>query len=181
MERLSYNCWWLGINNLCPKDGRSRVVLYPQIKPFIDENEGTFKWPPRGKHKSCYDKMKIDDRAILWMGHSATGEPLWGVMGFAIVENIDETLECPLVMIRRDWIPLVPLSPYDRNSPRGSKSRTTESDLLWDVFGEDFEPLFDVFSWLGYLQPPKQSIITAYSVNNDCYGALRKWMEREHA
>jgi len=92
MERMSQNCWWLGINDILMPDGRPRVVIYPQIEAFLRGEQETFRWPRRGNNRSCYASMAAGDKVVLWTGHNAQGITPWGIVGFAEVASTDSPL-----------------------------------------------------------------------------------------
>jgi len=114
MSHVNGNTWWFGVNNLHERDRQSRVVIYPEIKRFVYEIEDTFDWPCRGNNNSCYGRMLPGDRGLLWMGHNARAERLWGILGFVKVRSVNLSH----VVLEMEESTGLPISPYAAGDPR---------------------------------------------------------------
>lgn len=155
------NFWWFGINNLLKPDGRDRPVILGEFLPAL-ASTGEYWWPKRGNDRTCYPLIRPGDLGLLWTGHSPEGSAEWGVLGLVTVADSVPEREGILLRSVGGFEPSI--TPYPQGAPRGPASQTTTSAFLWSAFGSDFEPLHDVFSWLGYLSPPRRSIKTIYPV-----------------
>lgn len=164
----SGNCWWLGINNFASRRGTRRVVLYPEISPFLTGLAPNFDWPTRGGRKQCYQQMRPGDRTLLWTGHNPHGEVQWGILGTAEIATVTAG-SIRLVNPNRFALPL---TPHEAGATVSSSSRTPTSEFLWETFGPDFEPLFDVYSRLCYFPTPQNRILTIYDVAEGAFDAV---------
>lgn len=170
--------WWLGINNLPERDGRDRPVLLGEILPALAAT-GEYLWPKRGHDRTCYPKIRAGDLGILWTGHNPQGSPDWGIIGFVTV--VDDGRDQEHLLVRRTALIDLPITPYAQNAPRGRASRTPASDFFWSVFGRDFEPLHDVYSWLEYLSEPHPSIKTVFPVSPAAFFATLEFEKLDRA
>lgn len=172
------NFWWFGVNNLQERDGRDRPVVLGDILPAL-VSTGEYWWPKRGNDRSCYPLICPGDLGILWTGHNPQGSPDWGIIGIvAVAENpINEER----LLLRSMSLLNPPVTPYPQGAPRGHGSQTAESGFLWSTFGLDFEPLHDVFSWLGFLSQPRLSIKTVYPVPASAFLAALQFGRMDQA
>jgi hypothetical protein len=172
------NFWWFGVNNMLKQDGRDRPVILGEILPAL-VSTGEYGWPKRGNDRACYALIRPGDLGLLWTGHSAHGSPDWGIIGIVAVAN--NTPQQGHLLIRSTNLLDPPITPYVQGAPRGPGSQTAESGFLWSVFGPDFEPLHDVYSWLEYLPQPRQSIKTVYPVSPAAFLATLEFGKLDRA